>query len=339
MGTPTPAAVETPPAADSGWQGALQTAIRSRDELLGFLEIDDGQIAAIEPTSHEFPLLVPRGFARRMRKRDPLDPLLRQVLPLAAERAPAPGFELDPLHELAAAADGLIRKYPGRALLITTAACPVHCRYCFRRHFPYSEQTAARGNWQTALSAIANDASIAEVILSGGDPLSLSNHRLADLIARLERIAHVTTLRIHSRYPIILPERVDSGLLEILGATQLRVVVVVHCNHPNEIDAAVGISLAALAGAGASVLNQSVLLRDINDDVDVLATLSWRLFHAGALPYYLHELDAVAGAAHFQVPHEHAQAFVIALRQRVPGYLVPRLVREIPGELGKTIVG
>jgi EF-P beta-lysylation protein EpmB len=223
--------------------------------------------------------------------------------------------------------------------LITTAACPVHCRYCFRRHFPYSEQTAARDDWRAALSAIENDASIAEVILSGGDPLSLSNHRLASLIARLERVRHVTTLRIHSRYPIILPERIDSELLEMLSATRLRVVVVVHCNHPNEIDAAVGIGLGALRGAGICVLNQSVLLREINDDVSVLAALSWELFHAGALPYYLHELDAVAGAAHFKVSHEHAQSLVFALRQRVPGYLVPRLVREIPGELSKTVVG
>jgi len=321
------------------WRAALRAAIKTTSELLEFLELLPGQIATLEPRGNEFALLVPRGFAERMRKGDPNDPLLRQVLPLDLERDTVPGFGSDPLGELGVTHSGIVRKYAGRALLIATAACPVHCRYCFRRHFPYAEQTAARDEWRAAVTALAQDEQIKEVILSGGDPLSQSNRRLGALISQLEALEHIETLRIHTRFPIVLPERVDTGLLELLAATRLRTVLVVHCNHPQEIDDSVKAALTKLRRTGLTVLNQSVLLDGVNDNADTLIELSKRIFSAGALPYYLHELDRVAGAAHFAVESSRALDLIDAIRNQLPGYLVPRLVREVPGELSKTVLG
>ena len=299
------------------------------------LELPDAALAAHDGA--DFPLLVPRGFVARMRKRDPSDPLLRQVLPTPAESAAVPGYSDDPVAEQSLANGGLLRKYARRALLIASAACPVHCRYCFRRAFPYSEQLAARGDWQHAVAALAACDDVDEVILSGGDPLSLGNARLARLVAQLEATC-VRTLRIHTRFPIAVPERVDDGLLEVLGQTRLRTVVVVHCNHANEIDASVAAALRSLRPAVGLVLNQSVLLAGVNDDADALIALSERLLDCGVLPYYLHLLDRVSGAAHFEVDEARGKALVARMRACLPGYLVPRLVRETPGELSKTIV-
>jgi len=321
------------------WRDALRTAIRTPSELLEFLELSPEQCAALEPCANEFAQLVPRQFAARMRKGDPDDPLLRQVLPLAQEQEAVAGFASDPLEEVDATRNGVVRKYAGRALLIATAACPVHCRYCFRRHFPYAEQTAARDEWQTTVSTLAEDRQITEVILSGGDPLSLSNRRLGALVKQLDELEHLETLRIHTRFPIVLPQRIDTGLLELLAATRLRIVLVIHCNHAQEIDATVVAAVANMRHAGIIVLNQSVLLNGVNDDPDTLVELSRQLFAAGALPYYLHELDRVAGAAHFEVEASRALELIDAIRSRLPGYLVPRLVREIPGTLSKTILG
>lgn len=318
------------------WRTRLRSAFRDLDALLDYLEIGPRERAALGAAANRFGLLVPRGLADRMRKGDPHDPLLRQFLALAREREAAEGFEQDPLQEQPAARGGLIRKYAGRALLVTTAACPVHCRYCFRRHFPYAEHTASRDDWSAALAELDRHADVSEIVLSGGDPLSLSNRRLAELVAALDARPRITTLRIHSRFPIVIPERVDHGLLQLLERTRLDTVVVVHCNHAREIDASVDAALAALRAAGVMLLNQSVLLHGVNDDVAALAALSRRLLRAGVLPYYLHELDPVAGAAHFAVPRERALALVDALRGRLPGYLVPRFVREIPGEPSKT---
>jgi EF-P beta-lysylation protein EpmB len=241
------------------------------------------------------------------------------------------------VREHSLAAHGLVRKYPGRVLLIASGACPVHCRYCFRREFPYGEQLAARADFEPALAELDNLEGVHEVILSGGDPLTLSNRRLGELLARLADRA-VATVRIHTRFPIMIPERVDDDLLRVLGSTRLRIVVVVHTNHANELDASVAAALAALRPALSALLNQSVLLRGINDRVDALASLSERLFACGVLPYYLHLLDRVAGAAHFDVTELEGQRLVAELRARLPGYLVPRLVRETPGELSKTVV-
>jgi EF-P beta-lysylation protein EpmB len=294
--------------------------------------------AALGPAAATgFPLLVPRGFVARMRKGDPHDPLLRQVWPLGDELAAVPGFTADPVREQGLAADGLIRKYGGRVLLIASGACPLHCRYCFRREFPYAEQLAARGDFEPALSQLRKSGDVREAILSGGDPLSLSNRRLAELLARLADLG-LETVRIHTRFPIAIPERVDSGLLELLGATRLRTVVVVHTNHANELDGHVARALEELRAPLTALLNQSVLLRGVNDTADALATLSERLFACGVLPYYLHLLDPVSGAAHFDVAEAEGRRLIEELRARLPGYLVPRLVRETPGELSKTVI-
>lgn len=317
------------------WQHSLRDAVRDVHELLEILQLDPLDANWVQPGADEFPILVPRKFISRMRKGDPNDPLLRQVLPARDELEEHLGFTKDPLQEISLAKAGFIEKYPSRALIITTSACPVHCRYCFRRHFPYETQLASRNHWAGALAALKSSTAIREVILSGGDPLSLSNRRLRELVAELETIASVTTVRIHSRFPIVLPERVDRGLLALLEQTRLKTVLVVHCNHANEIDEAVRSALQQVSATGTLLLNQSVLLRGVNDDVGCLESLSYRLFDSGVLPYYLHQLDRVAGAAHFQVEDSKALKLIADLRKRVPGYLVPKLVQEVPGELSK----
>lgn len=321
------------------WQDAFAGAIRDPAELLRALNLDPALLPATRAAATPFPLRVPRSFIARMRSGDPDDPLLRQVLPLAAELESTPGFVTDPLDEQATpAVPGVLHKYPGRALLITTGVCAMHCRYCFRREFPYAQHHAGVDAWQSALTYLAGDSSLREVILSGGDPLALSDRRLGQLLAALDRIPHLERVRIHSRIPVALPERIDDGLLATLTRTRLRLVVVIHANHPHEIDETVEAALQRLAAIGATLLNQTVLLRGINDAPETLAALSETLFAARVLPYYLHLLDPVCGTAHFAVKESAALAMMNLLRQRLPGYLVPRLVREQPGQLAKTPV-
>lgn len=321
------------------WQRLLADAIDDPAVLLRALKLPAHLLPAARHAAALFPLRVPAPYLNRIRPGDAADPLLRQVLPLDVEYETRPGYSADPLDESAAQpVPGLLKKYHGRALLIATGACAVHCRYCFRRHFPYADAHAGGSRLEPALAAIKADASIGEVILSGGDPLTLHDARLAELAGRLAAIPHVHTLRIHSRLPVVLPQRVDGGLLDWLARTPLRKVLVLHSNHPAEIDGAVEDALAALAAAGVTLLNQAVLLRGVNDHADTLASLSERLHRAGVLPYYLHLLDRVQGAAHFEVPDARGVALVAALRGRLPGYLVPRLVREQPGADGKTII-
>jgi EF-P beta-lysylation protein EpmB len=321
------------------WQRLLAEAIDDPAELLRALDLPDRLLPAARRAAALFPLRVPAPYLHRIRPGDAADPLLRQVLPLDLECETRPGYSADPLAESAAQpVPGLLKKYHGRALLIATGACAVHCRYCFRRHFPYADAHAGGSRLDPALAAIAADASIGEVILSGGDPLSLSDPRLAELTARIAAIPHVHTLRIHSRLPVVLPQRVTGDLLAGLRRLPLRKVLVLHSNHPCELDADVDAALAALTGAGVTLLNQAVLLRGVNDDSGTLASLSERLHRAGVLPYYLHLLDRVHGTAHFEVSQTTAEALIEALRARLPGYLVPRLVREIPGEPGKTVI-
>ncbi len=318
------------------WQRALQEALRDPAELLRLLELDPALLPGARRAAQAFPLRVPRGFVARMRRGDPADPLLRQVLPLGEELAPAPQFGPDPLGELAAqVVPGVLHKYAGRALLITTGACAVHCRYCFRRHFPYGEANPAPGQWERALDYLAADASLSEVILSGGDPLALPDARLAELARRLAAIPHLRRLRVHTRLPVVLPERVDAALLDWLCGTRLQPVLVLHANHANEIDATMAAALQPLRARGVPLLNQAVLLRGVNDSAAALAALSEALFAAGVLPYYLHLLDRVAGAAHFDVPEAEARRLMEALRAALPGYLVPRLVREVAGASSK----
>jgi EF-P beta-lysylation protein EpmB len=320
----------------AGWQRAWREAVRDPRELLAMLGFDALAASLSEEAAAGFPLRVPHAFIARMRHADPADPLLRQVLPVLDEDRVVPGFGLDAVGDGAARAGrGVIRKYRGRALLVATGACAIHCRYCFRRHFPYADETAAAEGWRDAVAAIAADASIDEVILSGGDPLALATPKLAELTVALAAIPHLRRLRIHSRLPIVLPERVDAPLLAWLRALPWPSTVVVHANHANEFDAGVDAAMAALRGTGATLLNQSVLLRGVNDAVDALAALSERAFAAGVLPYYLHQLDRVAGTAHFEVPDARARELHAALAARLSGYLVPRLVREVPGDTGK----
>lgn len=321
------------------WQAELARAVSDPAELLDMLGLDASLLPAARAAARGFPLRVPRGFVARMRRGDAADPLLRQVLPLGEELDPNPGYLEDPVGDgLAALGPGVLQKYQGRVLLVTTGACAVHCRYCFRRHFPYGEQNPRAGGWTPALEHLRADPSINEVLLSGGDPLALSDARLADLVAGLEAIPHLTRLRIHTRVPVVLPERVDAALLAWLTSTRLQKVVVIHANHPRELSAEVAAALAALRAAGATLLNQSVLLRGVNDSSEVLAGLSETLFGMGVLPYYLHLLDRVRGAAHFDVPEAEALDLHAGLAARLPGYLVPRLVREEPGASGKTPV-
>ena len=325
------------PSESRRWQAAWRGSVRDPRELLALLGLEELGARLSEAAAAQFPLRVPRGFVARMRPGDPADPLLRQVLPLLDEERIVPGFALDAVGDgQARRGGGVIHKYNGRALLIATGSCAIHCRYCFRRHFPYAADTAAAAGWREAVALVAGDDSVTEVILSGGDPLALADHKLAELTDALRAIPHIRRLRIHTRLPIVLPERVDAGLLAWLYAFPWPVAIVVHANHAREFDASVDAAMAALRATGATLLNQAVLLRGVNDSVEALAELCERSHAAGVLPYYLHQLDRVAGAAHFEVADDRALALHAALSARLPGYLVPRLVREIAGEPGKT---
>jgi EF-P beta-lysylation protein EpmB len=274
-----------------------------------------------------------------MSKGDAADPLLRQVLPIADELAEQPGFNPDPVgDEAARLVPGLLQKYSGRALFITTGACAVHCRYCFRRQYPYSESPRSPADWQPAIDRIADDSTIDEVILSGGDPLTLLDEQLAVLAQRISRVGHVRRLRIHTRLPIVIPQRVTSELLDWLRGTRLRPIMVVHANHPQEIDDPTAAALSRLIAAGIPVLNQSVLLRGVNDNAAALIDLSRRLVDLGVMPYYLHQLDRVTGAAHFEVPIGRGLELIDQMRRALPGYAVPRYVQEVAGEMHKRVL-
>lgn len=321
------------------WQLELAQAVSRPAELLALLGLDPALPALDHERLKGFPLRVPRGFVAKMRHGDPRDPLFLQVWPAAREAEEVTGYTLDAVGDLAKRVDGgLIHKYRGRALVIATGACAVHCRYCFRRHYPYADDAAPRGGWRATLDALRADPSIEEVILSGGDPLALSDRRLAELADGLAAIPSLRRLRIHTRLPVVLPSRIDDSLLGWLAPLPLQKVVVVHANHANEIDDEVAAACARLRSADSTLLNQSVLLNSVNDTTDALANLSEALFKAGVLPYYLHVLDRVQGAAHFDMDDHHAKALMRELAARLPGYLVPRLVREIAGEPAKTLL-
>lgn len=319
------------------WQQQLSGAIRDPVELCQRLGLDPAWLAGARRGHALFEVRVPEAYLARICPGDPDDPLLRQVLPLSAEADKQPGYIADPLQEAEhSPRQGLIHKYAGRVLLITSPACAVNCRYCFRRHFPYQDNAPSRTQWDESLNYLRDDPSIREAILSGGDPLAANDRQLAWLVERLEGIVHLKRLRIHTRLPVVIPDRVDDALLGWLGESRLQKVMVLHINHANEIDEAVVEACKRLRDAGVTLLNQSVLLRGVNDSVDVLSALSERLFEAGILPYYLHVLDPVAGAAHFDVPDDEARRLVDELRTRLPGFLMPTLAREVPGEGSKT---
>jgi EF-P beta-lysylation protein EpmB len=319
------------------WQTLLKTAIRDPRTLCQYLQLPSSWISDAEQAARLFPLFAPLPYVDRIERGNPADPLLRQILPLQEEFDSPPGFVTDPVgDEEARLAPGLLHKYQGRALMIVTGACAIHCRYCFRRHYPYSEQPHSLDQWAPALQAIEEDESLEEIILSGGDPLTLVDSQLAELATRLADIKHLKRIRIHTRLPIMIPERVNDALLEWLTGTRLTPVFVIHCNHPAEIDDSVAASLGRLSDAGIPLLNQAVLLRGINDHETTLVNLMQQLVNLRVIPYYLHQLDPVRGAHHFEVPVARGLALMEHLKSHLPGYAVPRYVQERAGEAGKT---
>lgn len=321
----------------TSWQMLWRESVRDPRELLKMLDLTHlaGQIS--DQAAAQFPLRVPMGFVAKMRRGDSNDPLLRQVLPILDEEQLAEGFSLDAVGDAAAkGGTGVIHKYRGRALLITTGSCAIHCRYCFRRHFPYAGETAASQHWSEAIDYLKSDPSITEVILSGGDPLSLSTAKLKELTDALARLPHIKRMRIHTRLPVVLPERIDDELLAWLENLSWPVAIVIHANHANELTDDVADAVAKLRNRHITVLNQAVLLKGVNDNVQGQIELSERLFEIGVLPYYLHQLDKVQGAAHFQIDDQQARDIHQSMLRALPGYLVPKLVQEIAGEASKT---
>lgn len=327
---------ERAPSEATSWQAELKRAFRSAKELAEYLELPAGWAEQASAAAGEFPLLAPRPYVNRMRRGDPDDPLLRQVLPVREETEVTVGFSRDPLGELARQpSPGVIHKYQNRALLIVNGACAVHCRYCFRRHFPYHEAPSSPTSWRPLLDELAADASIDELILSGGDPLMLRDASLELLLRELVGLPGLRRLRIHTRLPVVIPQRVTAEFLEMLRHCRLPVVIVLHMNHARELDAALSAQIARLRSTGAMLFNQAVLLKGVNDRLDTLVDLSERLIDVGVVPYYLHQLDRVAGAAHFEVPETVGRELMQGLRARLPGYAVPRYVRDQPGTLFK----
>ncbi|MBT4162556.1 MAG: EF-P beta-lysylation protein EpmB [Gammaproteobacteria bacterium] len=313
-----------------GWQWYMQNAVRDITELADTLGLE------LEEVPTDFPLIVPRTFLERMQHGNADDPLLLQVLPRHSENLKLPGYLNDPLDEQSIAdGTGLLQKYAGRVLIMVTGTCAVNCRYCFRRHFPYEDHQPDKAAWKSIIDRITADDSVREVILSGGDPLAINDRHLKVMLSTLAAIPHIRTIRFHTRLPVVIPQRICSELLDCLGNLEKNLVFVLHINHPQEIDENVANAMARLRSTGASLLNQSVLLKGINNSTDILCDLSHALFDVGVLPYYLHLLDPVAGAAQFNVTEHEGIALLDAVRRKISGYLVPTLVREVPGEEAK----
>lgn len=324
---------------DSDWHQALSQAVRDPDELIGLLGLSESIREPARRAARLFPLLVPRSYLARMQPGDVHDPLLAQVLPLGIEETQVSGFVFDPVGDAEARrAPGLLHKYHGRALLVATGVCAVHCRYCFRRHYPYGEEPRRLADWDEAFATVAADKTISEVILSGGDPLMLADSRLETLCRRIGDMSHITRLRLHTRLPVVLPERVTDRLLNLLREAGPTPIVVVHANHPREIAGSCADALRRLVRGGVTVLNQAVLLRGVNDTIEAQQGLCRSLIDVGVIPYYLHQLDRVAGAAHFEVAEATGISLIEELRRRLPGYAVPRYVRETAGSEHKEII-
>lgn len=320
------------------WQEQLQNAICEPRQLLQQLQLDMALLPAAESAARHFPLRVPQAFIERMETGNPDDPLLRQVLPIQKELLAVSGYSTDPVGEQGNPTPGLIQKYQGRALLMINGHCAVNCRYCFRRHFPYQENRLKRSQWEQLIDQLAADDSIDEVIYSGGDPLASSDRQLHWLSEQIAQISHVQRLRIHTRLPVVIPDRINDECLAWMQQQSLQTVVVLHINHPNEINPSLASACQLLRAAGVTLLNQAVLLAGINDTTQTLKALCEKSFAIGVLPYYLHLLDPVSGAAHFDMPLSKAQALHRDLSEQLPGYLVPKLVKEIAGQKSKTPV-
>jgi len=322
---------------ESSWQQQYKESIIDIEVLCNALELQAKQLDFSIKANQQFPLRAPWSYVQRMQKADAKDPLLLQVLPLALEDKQTIGFQSDPVGDLASSVSpGLLQKYHGRVLLLATSRCAIHCRYCFRRHFPYASQNPRFDAWQSAIEQIAKDPSIQEVILSGGDPLVIEDDELAKLVSQLECIPHVKRLRLHTRLPVVIPARITKKLLDWISNTSLKTIMVLHINHPNEINKELRHSLQLLVKNGCLLLNQSVLMKNINDKAETLIQLSEALFANEILPYYLHLLDKVQGAAHFEVSEPDAVSLMHDVAASLPGYLVPRLTREEHGENSKT---
>lgn len=324
---------------DGEWQSSLSCAVRDVRELYSLLGLADQVSPAAEQSDGQFPAMVPRQYLEKIVPGDINDPLLKQVLPIDNEIVQAPGFFHDPLQESDfQPVPGVLHKYESRILLMTGSVCAVHCRYCFRRHYPYQSSGIAGQHRDAIYRYLLERKSVSEIILSGGDPLSNKTAYLEQLLEPLIAIPHIKTLRIHTRFPVFIPERIDQALLKWLSGLGVSVVIVVHVNHPREIDENFRLAMSALSEVGVTLLNQSVVLRGVNDSSDVLTDLSHRLFASSVMPYYLHLLDRVQGAAHFELELNQVEKIYKTLLARLPGYLVPRLVRELPGHLHKTPV-
>lgn len=321
---------------EQNWLQQLANGISDPEQLLTQLAIDPSPWQSGFKARALFAQRVPQSFVERMEKGNPHDPLLRQVLPLSDEFIIHPGYSTDPLEEQNNATPGLLHKYRNRCLLIVKGGCAINCRYCFRRHFPYQDNKGNKLVWQQSLDYIAQHRQLNEVILSGGDPLMAKDHELGWLIEQIAAIPHIKRLRIHSRLPVVIPARITDELVSLCAETRLQVILVTHINHANEINAELSQQLARLRAEKVTLLNQSVLLKGVNDSIPAQVALSEALFDAGVLPYYLHVLDKVQGAAHFYVSDEQARAIIAGLIEQVSGYLVPKLTREIGGRPSKT---
>lgn len=321
---------------EQNWLTQLANSFTDPTKLMDYLEIAQEEWVDGYEARKLFSQRVPMSFVRRMEKGNPYDPLLRQVLPLKAEFNIQAGYSQDPLQEQSNAIPGLLHKYKNRALMIVKGGCAINCRYCFRRHFPYQENKGSKSTWQRSLEYIAQHPELNEIILSGGDPLMAKDHELEWLIQAIDDIPHIKRLRIHSRLPVVLPDRVTEQLCASLQNSRLQTVFVTHINHANEINEELQQAIERIRQAGVTLLNQSVLLKGVNDSVAAQVALSESLFDAGILPYYLHVLDKVQGAAHFYVDDDTARAIMAGLVEQVSGYLVPRLTREIGGRKSKT---
>ncbi len=319
------------------WQKILADGFNDLDQLCKFLELNPADLNVALPAQTQFALRVPRGYAMCMEKGNPNDPLLRQVLPIAEELVDYPGYSADPVGDIDAhAASGIIHKYHGRALIITTGSCAINCRYCFRRNFPYAEIQLTKSRLNSSFDYIRRHTELTEIILSGGDPLLLNDERLSELIMHLNPIEHIQRIRIHSRIPIVLPERITPALLNIFMGSPKKIILVVHANHAHELSAQVASACQQLNLSGITLLNQSVLLKGVNDSVDSLCDLSQKLMDIGVLPYYLHTLDKAKGTGHFEVSKTVALGLYQQLQMLLPGYLVPKLVSEQAGAAYKT---
>ena len=321
------------------WQQQLAEAFNNIEDLCHYLQLSSEQLPTSVNAVKSFPIKVPVSFAASIEKGNPNDPLLRQVLPIKDELTVHPGFSNDPVGDLAAAPQtGVLHKYHGRVLFINAGSCAINCRYCFRRNFPYADSQLSKQHENAGIQYLNEHTEVSEVILSGGDPLLLNDERLKNLIQKLNTVKHLKRIRIHTRLPIVLPARITEKLITSLTESTQQVVIVVHCNHANEINTRVINALALLRSSGINLFNQSVLLKGVNEHANILCDLSEKLFSNGVIPYYLHLLDKATGTGHFEVPETIAVELIKQMQLTLPGYLVPKLVKELAGALSKQTV-